>query len=225
MIMKNYFISKVRADFAPSANFNSPIWRDITPLNIDTWPWHKTHEPKVPSVEVKLLYSDKNIYLRYFVREKFIIARTTKPQGKVHLDSCVEFFVAPNKNGYFNFELNCIGSIHLGFKQDRHSGGFIAEEDLNKITIATSLPNGKSIEEAVLAPEEGYIVEYCIPFEIFLKYAKCDMPQKGTSWRANFYKCGDNLPEPSWGVWSDIATPNPDFHRPEFFGTIIFSDY
>jgi len=95
--MKHYSISKISKDFTPTASFDSSLWDKIIPLNIDTWPWHKSDEPKVPSVEVKGIYSDKNLYLRYFVKEKFIIARTTKPQGKVHLDSCVEFFVAPNK--------------------------------------------------------------------------------------------------------------------------------
>ncbi len=222
-IMKNYSISKIKTDFIPSASFDSSIWASIIPLKIDTWPWHKSDEPKVPSVEVKVLYSDKNLYLRYFVKEKFIIAKTAEPQGKVHLDSCVEFFVSPNENGYFNFELNCIGSIHLGFKQDRYSGGFIEEKDLNKIIVATSLTKGKAIEDAVASPKEGYIVEYSVPLELFVEYSKCERPVKGTFWRANFYKCGDNLPSPSWGVWSNVATPKPDFHRPEFFGTILFS--
>lgn len=221
--MKNYSISRIPEDFTPTASFDSSLWAKVIPLNIDTWPWHKSDEPKVPSVEVKVIYSDRNLYLRYFVKEKFIIARTTKPQGKVHLDSCVEFFVSPNKSGYFNFELNCIGSIHLGFKQDRHSGGFIEDDDLNKIMVATSLPKGKAIEEAAASPKEGYIVEYSVPLQIFARYSKCDIPQKGTSWRANFYKCGDDSPEPSWGVWSNVSTPEPDFHRPEFFGEIIFN--
>lgn len=221
--MKNYLISKTKTDFTPSASFDSQVWANATPLGIDTWPWHKSYEPKVPSVAVKALYSDKNIYLRFFVKEKFIIAKTTESQGKVHLDSCVEFFVSPNENGYFNFELNCVGSVHLAFKQDRHSGKFVEQQDLDKIKVATSLPKGKAIEEAIASPKKGYIVEYCVPLELFTKYSKCDLPQKGTIWKANFYKCGDNLPAPSWGVWSEVSTPEPDFHRPEFFGEIIFN--
>jgi len=221
--MRTYRISHIEKDFTPSADLNSSVWKNIEPLIIDIWPWLKPEEPQVPFVEAKTLYSDTKIYLRYFVKEKFVIAKTTSPQGKVHMDSCVEFFVSPNSSGYFNFELNCIGSIHLGFKQDRHSGGFVELEDLNKITIATSLPKGKAINEATASPKEGYIVEYSVPLEVFAKYSKCNIPTKGTVWRANFYKCGDNLPDPSWGVWSRVSTPNPDFHRPEFFGELIFN--
>ncbi len=221
--MRNYIISKIKTDFTPSAAFNAPVWTNVTALSIDTWPWHKPNEPEVPSVEVQLLYSDDNIYLRYLVKEKFIIAKTTEPQGKVHLDSCVEFFVSPNKKGYFNFELNCIGSIHLGFRQGRLSGKLVDQADLDKITVATSLPKGVAIENATPGYEKEYIVEYSVPFELFVKYAECDKPQKGSVWRANFYKCADNSPEPAWGVWSNVSTPNPDYHRPEFFGSITFS--
>ena len=38
--------------------------------------------------------------------------------------------------------------------------------------------------------------------------------------RANFYKCGDETPEPHFLSWNPIDTPKPDFHLPEFFGLL-----
>ncbi|MCK7480493.1 MAG: carbohydrate-binding family 9-like protein [Candidatus Moduliflexus flocculans] len=40
---------------------------------------------------------------------------------------------------------------------------------------------------------------------------------------ANFYKCGDETEFPHYGAWSPVETPAPDFHRPEFFGEIVFA--
>jgi hypothetical protein len=40
--------------------------------------------------------------------------------------------------------------------------------------------------------------------------------------RANFYKCGDETETPHFGAWSPVQTPQPDFHRPEFFGRLVF---
>jgi hypothetical protein len=40
--------------------------------------------------------------------------------------------------------------------------------------------------------------------------------------RGNFYKCGDKLPVPHYLSWAPIATPRPDFHRPEYFDTLMF---
>ena len=39
--------------------------------------------------------------------------------------------------------------------------------------------------------------------------------------RANFYKCGDCTAHPHFLSWSPIDTPNPDFHRPDFFGELL----
>ena len=44
----------------------------------------------------------------------------------------------------------------------------------------------------------------------------------GKSMRANFYKCGDNLPTPHFLSWNAIDWPEPSFHRPEFFGELVF---
>jgi hypothetical protein len=40
--------------------------------------------------------------------------------------------------------------------------------------------------------------------------------------RGNFYKCGDRLPVPHYVSWAPIATPKPDFHRPEYFDELFF---
>ncbi|MDE6498583.1 MAG: hypothetical protein K2L21_07985, partial [Muribaculaceae bacterium] len=39
--------------------------------------------------------------------------------------------------------------------------------------------------------------------------------------RANFYKCASATSQPHFLSWNPIATTKPDFHRPEFFGTLI----
>ena len=37
---------------------------------------------------------------------------------------------------------------------------------------------------------------------------------------ANFYKCADLTSTPHFLSWAPIDTPEPDFHRPEFFAPI-----
>jgi hypothetical protein len=44
----------------------------------------------------------------------------------------------------------------------------------------------------------------------------------GVECRGNIYKCGDALPVPHYVSWRPIDTPDPDFHRPEYFGQIVF---
>ena len=39
---------------------------------------------------------------------------------------------------------------------------------------------------------------------------------------ANFYKCADATSMPHYVTWNPVLTDKPDFHRPEFFGELIF---
>ena len=45
---------------------------------------------------------------------------------------------------------------------------------------------------------------------------------EGKTMRANFYKCGDNLPNPPFLSWNAIDFERPNFHLPEFFGEVTF---
>ncbi len=40
--------------------------------------------------------------------------------------------------------------------------------------------------------------------------------------RGNFYKCGDETPQPHYISWNPIDMPTPNFHVPQFFGTLEF---
>lgn len=37
----------------------------------------------------------------------------------------------------------------------------------------------------------------------------------------NFYKCADGSFNPHYVSWNPIATEQPDFHQPDFFGDLI----
>ncbi|HJO92405.1 MAG TPA: carbohydrate-binding family 9-like protein [Victivallales bacterium] len=220
--MNNYSVKKISNDFNLTGNFTSDEWNSTDSIKIDLWPWHNYKLYETPEVNVKMLYTDNNLYIRFHVKENYIFAQKTNFQDQVCEDSCVEFFVSPTESGYFNFEVNCIGTIHLHFHEDRHKSVTVTDSDLKKIKIATSLSKGKKINKSVPCPKEGYIVEYSIPFEIFYKYSKAEVPTNNSVWHANFYKCGDLSPEPSWGTWAPVKTPQPDFHQPKYFGEIIF---
>ena len=53
-----------------------------------------------------------------------------------------------------------------------------------------------------------------IPFELM------GFEQKPLKIEANLYKCGDKCDQPHFLSWSPIGLPSPNFHCPEFFGTI-----
>ena len=54
------------------------------------------------------------------------------------------------------------------------------------------------------------------------KYSVITHPARGVEWKANFYKIAENSSNPHYITWSEVGIDHPDFHRPEFFGKLIF---
>jgi len=130
----------------------------------------------------------------------------------VHLDSCVEWFVnfsPETSDRYFNFEGNANGVMNVAYRKDRHEFQTMTVEDVESLHIRTK------IEEMV------WTVEYEVPFELMEKYVPGFVRADEMTIKANFYKCGDETEFPHFGVWKKVETPEPDFHRPEYFGEVV----
>ena len=89
--------------------------------------FHANGSDHRPVVRAKALYDDNAIYLAFRVNDRFVRAVHTNYNDMVCRDSCVEFFVEPKPDaGYFNFEVNCGGTVLLSYVEDptRVPGGF-----------------------------------------------------------------------------------------------------
>ena len=69
------------------------------------------------------------------------------------------------------------------------------------------------------AEQTAWELALVIPATVFSKYPIC--LEEGGRLRANFYKCGDDLPVPHFVSWNPITTEKPNFHRPECFGELV----
>jgi hypothetical protein len=138
--------------------------------------------------------------------------RTNEP---VYQDSCVEFFISFDEGAtYYNFEFNCIGTVLAGYGRGRTDRQWLSGDVLDTInTQSTVLRKGKD-----RMPQWELTV--VLPLKVFT-FQNIDSLQ-GQQARANFYKCGDHLPVPHFLAWSNIESDSPDFHLPQFFGTLLF---
>ena len=175
------------------------------------WPGEFPHQPEA---SFKMGYTKDAILLSFQVHEDAIRALETSPNGNVWEDSCCEFFCSFDNTGYYNIETNCIGTQLLGWngKTDKQRA---SADQINQIQKISTL-GGEPLE-----PQTGdftYQLTMKIPVSSFFKHEI--QLEKGMSFRANFYKCGDKTPKPHFVSWNPIETPRPDFHRPEFFGTV-----
>ncbi|MDR2651271.1 MAG: hypothetical protein LBC68_03005 [Prevotellaceae bacterium] len=171
-----------------------------------------------PQVKFAIAHNDNEIFVKYLVNETNIRAIYTKNNDSVCKDSCCEFFVSPNCNDcFYNFETNCIGTLLLGYRKLGEKSVHANDEIMNKVRRLSTLGNqpfetkyGDFSWELIVA----------IPIEAFFKH-KLDSLQ-GKTFTANFYKCGDDLPEPHYLSWKPVKTEKPSFHQPAFFGRINF---
>jgi hypothetical protein len=209
-----------RAQSAVKLNLDSPCWDQAERLEIDRYPWYVKGGKQATSVAV--LYDDQALYLLAVCEDKHIYSVETRPNGNVYLDSCVEFFCMPDpdkQQGYFNFEANCCGTVHLGWGPGRPDRKLAGPEVHSLLKVCTSIPMPTRDESP---NDDGWWLAAMIPFTAIAKLSgKKFAPKGGDAWRANFYRCGGKT-EDQYAAWNHIDIQQPDFHRPDFFGTLRF---
>lgn len=169
-------------------------------------------------VKFAIRHDEYSIYLIYQVEEPQVRAVNTKYNSPVWEDSCVEFFLAiGGDDGYYNFEVNAIGTILGAFGMDRNKRFHLADSLLSQIETSPSLGR-KPIEN--LEQRTRWSMQLIIPIRVF--HFSNIKTLTGVDAHANFYKCGDKLKKPHYLSWKQVLTSTPDFHTPKYFGQIYF---
>lgn len=130
-------------------------------------------------------------------------------------DSCMEFFFQPfvDDDRYINFEINPNGAFLCEVGSNRSDRVFLSEFSVCNPAISASVS------------DSGWRVEMLIPEQLITDVFDRDFSVSDTEYiRANCYKCGDLTPFPHYASLFPVYTPNPDYHRPEFFSKIFFKN-
>jgi hypothetical protein len=218
---KKYHVKRALEPVVPGSGWDSGQWNAAETGTLDFFMGVKPHF--TPEVRFRLLYDDRNIYVIFNVKDRYVKASRQDYHSDVCKDSCVEFFFTPGSDiaqGYFNLEMNSIGAMLLYHQKGRGiDRRDVDVNDCRKIKVASSfsVPTNKEIQRDLT-----WFVEYSLPLSILPAYAPVKKPAPGVEWRGNFYNCGDETSNPHYLTWSKVDLPKPDFHRPEFFGKIIF---
>jgi hypothetical protein len=199
------------------------VWQHVPALEIAFFrPEGSGHRPHTCC---KIFHDQKRIHVIFRVEDQYVRCTHETFQAEVYQDSCVEFFAQPYaRRGYFNFEFNCGGAMLASYVTDpARANGRVKEfipldaEDDRLIFRYSSLPR---IVEPEIACKIVWFLEFSIPFALLEKYAGTLGEVGGQTWKANFYKCGDETSHPHWGAWSPVGELN--FHRPADFGNLQF---
>lgn len=203
--MKNYSIKKIRQE-----KMNMQLWNDIPPLSIECYPWDEKNYR--PLTEVKLVYNNSKLMVKFICVEKNPIAKYLDFNGPVYKDSCVEFFFNPlpsESSQYINLEINSKGNFLLQIGKDKESRKFIDDVDKNIFNVIS------------YTGPDFWSVEFEIPFCFVEKYYGKIEFKSEYKIKGNFYKCGDETVYPHYGCWNEITNGTPNFHLPQYFGELI----
>lgn len=183
----------------------------FNPLTFVNWPEY----PYLPESDVRLSLSGDALHIEYRVNEQAVLARFDQDGDRVWTDSCIECFIRPSdSNVYYNIECSCIGTLLIARGNSRNGRTLLPAETLATVKREASLgraPFGLKEEPT------RWTLSLDIPFEVFGEDSNMF---NSDSLRFNVYKCGDDLPTPHFVSLFPIPIPEPDFHRPDYFGTL-----
>ena len=202
--MKEYIVKKA----------NSPLsvvderWADVPVARVD-YVWENFH-PSPFTTEARLVHSEGGLTALLSTNEWPLAVTHYEMGSMVCEDSCLEFFLIANESDprYLNFEVTPVGTMHLRIGPDR-----------NDRTPVEFVGSGIRVQTSV-TPLEGWRAMIYIPYSFLNSYyGSCTRSMRG-----NFYKCGDLSPIEHYSMWNPVMVEVPDYHRPDFFGTLTLSD-
>ncbi len=190
----------------------SSLLNSVEKNRLEFVPW--TAYPYKPSVLFAIAYNHSSILLKFFVQEKQIRALNNKINSSIWEDSCVEFFISFDDGiNYYNVEFNCIGTGLIGYGKSKTHRNLLDATTVNQVKTLSNINSEKG-------KKVSWELTMIIPLSVF-EYTPMSTLTKRKC-RANFYKCGDLLPEPHFISWSNIESENPNFHLPDYFGHLVF---
>ena len=203
----------IAADIAVD-DFDHSAWTLSQPAFIAQY-WSGASAPLHRHAEARLLWSSSALYARFVCpqEEPLVISSTpqtdTKTLGLWDRDVC-EVFLAPNPsapNHYFEFEAAPTGEwvdLEIQKSGDRRETN-------------AAFHSGMSASASVRP--QLVLVVLRIPWSESLP-----APKSGERWRINLFRCIGKDPDRGYVTWRPTYTPEPSFHAPEAFGSLLFNE-
>jgi hypothetical protein len=134
------------------------------------------------------------------------------------VDDAAEIFWNPSpetQGNYYQFEINCIGNLLSVYHNGSNPRPVILVPHIGRVIRGTV--NQDSDADSL------WVLEVAIRFDDYPEIARTTIPKPGDMWRINLNRCGGKT-NPQYSQWSPSSTPKPQFHSPDDFGRIFFSE-
>lgn len=183
----------------------------------------------------KMLWDDDHLYIAAELEEPHLWGTITQHDAVIFHDPDFEVFIDPDGDtqGYFEFEINALNTTWDLMLPKPYMDGGKARNDWE----IPGLKSAVHLRGTLNRPDDtdvGWSVELAFPWSAFSDSKRPGKrPADGESWRINFsrvewrvttaagaYHKVPKTPEDNW-VWSPQGVI--DMHRPEMWGTVLFS--
>jgi Carbohydrate family 9 binding domain-like len=194
------------------ADFENPIWDECKLVRIiHLWSGEPAAAPR--HAEARVCWSDQALHVRFvgIQREPLVVSSNPvtdrKTLGLWDRDVC-EIFLAPdpaNTSRYFEFEAAPTGEwVDLGIT-------------LTPSGRETDWDFASGFTSAAKLEKDQLFVGMRIPWSNVLP-----KPKPEDVWRVNVFRCvGPEAPD-RYLAWRPTHAPEPNFHVPEAFGSLLF---
>ena len=194
-----------------SHGFPAPAaWEMAPALRFDA-DWQGKNPDALRETEVRLLWTPETLYLRFRARYRVITvfpdAEASGRRDQLWDRDVAEVFLQPDASDprrYKEFEISPNGfwidlDIAPGEKRDLQSG----------------LKRRVQVEES----KKLWVAELSIPMKSLIAHF-----DSAATWRVNFYRVEGSAEPRFYAAWRPTGTPQPNFHVPQAFGKLIFTE-
>jgi hypothetical protein len=220
--LPQYRCQHIPREIELTGKLDDPLWEKAAVIHLND---AITGEPGRYQTEVRVLYSDRCLYVGFRCEDEYCWGTLTERDAPIWLEECVEIFINPANVGHQYYELN-VSPLNVIFDAcvlnhrtaEFPNRAFLPLPSLNLAELKTAVwidgelnrPNGA----------KGWGVEYAIPL-VDLWGSPNTPPQTGDSWRINFYRIDSPAKDqPEHYAWTHLGEAR--FHLPWRFGYLIF---
>jgi hypothetical protein len=197
------------------AELDHAEWERARPVRLTRY-WSGETAPLARQAEARLLWDEMALYVRFVCQQREPLMVNASPQREAKTmrlwdrDVC-EIFVAPRADEverYVEFEVAPTGEwLDLALRTTAEG----RETDWGFSSGMTA---------AARVADDSVTLAMRVPWEAF----GVAVPRAGERWRANLFRCIGAGETRGYLAWQPTCAPEANFHVPEKFGWLLFTD-
>lgn len=173
--------------------------------------------PAALPTRISLWRDDARLYVLFAAEDDEIVATKRRHDDDLWTEDVFEVFLAPERpESYFELEVNPLGTIF---------DARVSSPERRRQSMAVDRSwTCSGLWPAIRINRVGATLNaldalLAIPFRAL----GVESPDAGTEWRANFYRIDRSTRGDSFAAWAPTMADPPDFHRPDHFGSLVFT--